>query len=859
MATRLRVFISSPGDVRDAREVAAQTVEKIAPDYLRHFAIEPYMWETEALDASGHFQDSIEPPSGFDIVAMILWSRLGTLLPEETPVRRYAGIDGRVPVTGTEWEYEDALRAARDHGAPSLLVYRSRKSAQVDAWDAERRNEELEQLAALDRFWSRHFADHGTFIGAYHEFADLDNLAAMFEAHLRKLVDRRVEAATSSPAGGAPGARLWAKSPFRGLEAFEFEHAPIFFGRAEPVGKALGQFIDNAAAGKTFLLVLGASGAGKSSIVKAGMAPRLCLPRRVVGKSFLRRVTFHPSETQAGEDVFASLARALATTDGDDVGVPGLDDVEALARILRATPDHSHAYLEVALDRLTEQARKSGRILLSEQAALLLMVDQLEELFTDQRITADQRRGFAALLSALSKGGRVWIIATMRSDLWHRVSETPDLIDLAEGFGRFDALPPRPAEICQMIELPAEAAGLTFARNPVDGVALDDQIVEDASNAPGVLPLLSYLLEQLYEADAVDAGGSVLTYATYAKLGGLKGAIAARAETILGAQTDEVKAALRSMLFSLVQTSADSAGNVTMTARRAPLATFVPGTPVRTLVDAFLDPSARLLVADQASEGGPVVRVAHEALLTEWRRAKDCIGDDAVLLAIRRTTEERYARWTAIAPSRAGPLDRVLAAEPGLLSGVDLDEARRLDREFRGDLPAGIVQYIERSAQSERRRRRRVVVVLSSIAAATTLLAAFAGAMAYLAHQSASAALVQLTDRTLVDSERDGDADVKARDFTGAIAKYTANIGLAQTLVSREPANPQWLFNLATEHARLGYVLLRRGGPGDPQRAHEEFLAAQATAESVAKIDGSSTVRADRIAFQKQLQKYLSP
>src|ERR1700722_13279206 len=115
---RLRIFVSSPGDVLAAREVAAQVIEKIAQDYARHFAIEPYLWEHEPMLASGHFQDAIDPPSVFDVVILILWSRLGTPLPEETKVRKYHGIDDRAPVTGTEWEFEDALRAARDKGAP---------------------------------------------------------------------------------------------------------------------------------------------------------------------------------------------------------------------------------------------------------------------------------------------------------------------------------------------------------------------------------------------------------------------------------------------------------------------------------------------------------------------------------------------------------------------------------------------------------------------------------------------------------------------------------------------------------------------------------------------------------------------
>jgi hypothetical protein len=84
---RLRIFLSSPNDVKSAREIAALTIERLAQDYARFFAIEPDLWEYEAWVASGHYQDAIEPPSAFDIVVLILWSRLGKLLPERTRCR----------------------------------------------------------------------------------------------------------------------------------------------------------------------------------------------------------------------------------------------------------------------------------------------------------------------------------------------------------------------------------------------------------------------------------------------------------------------------------------------------------------------------------------------------------------------------------------------------------------------------------------------------------------------------------------------------------------------------------------------------------------------------------------------------
>src|SRR4051794_6125950 len=119
MPTPLRIFLSSPGDVPEERLRAGLIIQKLARDYAPFFAITPYLWEYEPMLASGHFQDAIEPPSAADIVVLVLWSRLGTPLPD-----RFKGLDGRVPVTGTEWEFEDALAANRAKGAPDLLAYR---------------------------------------------------------------------------------------------------------------------------------------------------------------------------------------------------------------------------------------------------------------------------------------------------------------------------------------------------------------------------------------------------------------------------------------------------------------------------------------------------------------------------------------------------------------------------------------------------------------------------------------------------------------------------------------------------------------------------------------------------------------
>ena len=674
MRERIRIFVSSPGDVVSPREVAAQVIERLAQDFARFFAIEPpYLWQNEPLNASRHFQDEIEPPSTFDIVVLILQQRLGTALPGQTEKREYCGIDGRKPVTGTEWEYEDALRAAREKGAPDLLVYRSRSQASVDSWDSEKREEQLKQLLALDNFWKRHFVDKGVFLGAFTEFKSLEQFASVFETHLRQLLKRRIEK-RAKHADDQPG-ELWTNPPFRGLESYEFEHARIYFGQDDAVGRAMLQLTANAQAGTPFLLVLGASGSGKSSLVKAGIVPKLFVPRRIAGAAFLRRIVFRPSETREEEDIFDAFARAFVIERGVGEGLPELvgsdQTVVELAAHFRNGGSNPAYPISMALSQLARTARAEGKMLEYETAKLVLVIDQFEELFTIERFTVEQRQRFIELVSGFVRSGIVWIVATMRKDYWHHADDVPEFVRLAEGFGQIDLLPPTPAQIGQMIKRPAEASGIEFeilheakygARS---GIALNDAIAEEVAREPGALPLLSYLLDQLYRKDVLEAGGQLLTFATYEKLGKLEGAIATKAEEVISRCRAEDRAALGALLFSLVQIGTADEDIERPVARRAELSAFPPNTPRRRLIDAFLDQDARLLLSDAGADGGSTVRVAHEALLTRWPLARSLITEarSDLRLRSRTRTRRRAVEWGRIGRPRKSSAQSRLAAQ----------------------------------------------------------------------------------------------------------------------------------------------------------------------------------------------------
>jgi len=844
MRVRQRVFISSPADVQAAREIAAQTVERLAHEYARFFVIEPFLWENEVMLASGHFQDAIEPPSNFDIVALILWSRLGTMLPEKTEVREYRGIDGRTPVTGSEWEFETALAAARSKGSPDILVYRSREAARVDGWDPVHRSGQLEQLAALDRFWSRHFLQDGKFLGAHSEFDSLEQFSNIFEMHVRQLLQKKINAMGRSRGDGADA--VWPHSPFRGLEAYEYEHAPIYFGQDEAIGKALLQLTDNARNGSAFLLLLGASGAGKSSLAKAGIVPRLFVPRRVAGAAFVRRVVFRPSDTAQGEDLFAALARRLTRHSNDGQGLPELlgpeQSIEELAGFLRESSSNPSYPFATALSHLAVRLRSEGRMLNRESARLVLVLDQLEELFTIEAISAEQRRRFVDLVAKLALSGHVWVVATMRSDFWHRAGELPELVKLAERGGRLDVLPPTIAQIGQIIRQPAEATGIAFeilqdgeaGDASHAGTSLNEVILNEVAREPGVLPLLSYLLDQLYRTDILEAQGSTLTFRTYQQLHGLKGAIAARAEAILVAQPPEVRLSLRRLLFLLVQTSETEAGGKQITARRAPLSLFPEGSPVRHLLDAFVDPNARLIVAEGSGSAEPTFRVAHEALFREWGLARELVSEIAGELKTRKMIEERYERWKEIVETTHGARGRLARwrpfSEAGLLAEKDLEDARRLVSIRRGDLQRDHVAYVDRSTATARRKRNLAIQALAALVGVLSVLTVTAIVAAIEAQHYS-----QVTKDTVEsDHQQIKVAGRIGRNYMAGITTdprelatevFRLEVALAAQLVQVDPNNPDWRYNLAAGNANVGFGLEKQGRFAEALSYYQKSLA----------------------------------
>lgn len=727
--------MSSPGDLGEERIICARVIERLKGEFSRVARLEAILWEQEPLSADSGFQEQIVLPSQTDIVVILIWSRLGYRLSSKFK----SDGDAEAP-TGTIFEFRDALDGRRRSAAktPDLMVYR--KTAEPPKPSISDRSAYLKTLEDYERveafFNSKYFKDaenDGAFTGAYHTFKRGSEFSENFERHIRAMIIRRLGEQTGPPRDHWKGG-----SPFRGLESFLFEHRELFAGRARASLEVRDALRRQATAGRAFVLVMGMSGGGKSSLVRAGVLPDLVQPGVIEGVGLWRRVVLRPSETQG--DIFRGLADALLTGNREQgIGLPELDEDGAGAATLDQRLRENPAAVSLVVEGALRQAADAERVVQRErlqgirrereaagqndevveidkalaglkppQARLALVIDQMEEIFTDVRFDDATRNAFFAALSALSRGGRSWILATLRSDFFSRCEAYPDLVSLKEGDGTYHLLAPNEAEISQMIRHPARLAGLEYETEPRTKEALSDVLLVAATREPGALPLLQFTLDELYKR-AEAAGRVQLTHADYQALAGLEGALARRAEEVFtefSARDSRANEALPIVFGALVRVSPGGEGGGQAVGGGAPLDRFAATAGATELVSALVE--ARLLVSHRG-----IVRVAHEALLQHWERLRDWIAANTEFLVTRARISGAAERWLAEQRSQ----DLLLP------KGKPLVEAEEALARRRDDLSATEAEFIEASTQARRSdeiaaaaRRKNVLLAISSAA-----------------------------------------------------------------------------------------------------------------------------------------------
>jgi hypothetical protein len=463
--------------------------------------------------------------------------------------------------------------------------------------------------------------------------------------------------------------------PYRGLRVFREEDAAFFFGRDREIQRLVERLKSS-----RFVAVLGASGSGKSSLVRAGLVSKL-------------------------------RAGALADHEHWEVCVlrPGAAPLTALAaQLAKRMPGQP---MRPTLDALAQDARTlhlSVELTLADGGPgdrVVVIVDQLEEVFTLCGDEAERRQFLSTLVDATSApGGRTVVIVTLRTDFYAHCATYPEFAQLI-GSQQMLVGPMDADGLLQAIEEPAHHVSLELEQG------LSETILTDVGAEPGALPLLEHALLELWERRR----GNMLTLEGYTQAGGVHRALGQRAEEIYNQLSADQQQIARRVLLRLTQPGEGTED----TRRRAPRQELVPAEGddnVEQVLGRLVD--AQLLTTGRDETGKEVVDVSHEALIRGWPRLREWIDADRAGLLTHRRLTDAARHWDTLDREPAALYRGALLAAAREWA-VDHDEdLSRLERDFL------IASHASENSEAVAvwRRTRRVRGLATGLAALTVIV-----------------------------------------------------------------------------------------------------------------------------------------
>jgi len=391
------------------------------------------------------------------------------------------------------------------------------------------------------------------------------------------------------------------RPPYPGLRAFTEEDAAVFFGRESEIERLMELMRPGLRHRGRFIAVVGPSGSGKSSLVSAGLLPRLhqaetawlVLPTLVPGDRPIRRLARNIASALAAHGVDAHVAELATRLSGS--GSALTDAVEELRDTYAGPPPH-----------------------------VLMVIDQAEELVTLS--PSDERRRLLDLVrQTIDDALDLWAIASVRAEFLDVLLQQPDTGGLID-----DALLVTPLDrgrLFAVIEGPAKLAGLEFAPGLVNRFV-------DETEGGDALPLLAFTLRRL--VDLAGRDGKITT-AAYESTGGVLGALRAQADTTAARFDSQHGRLVIPTLTRLATVTPDGQPG----RRRVLRATLTDREDQ--IIQAFIDD--RLLVSGTDEQGRPIVEVAHEALLRQWPPLRASIDERRSDIYLRAELERWAGDW----------------------------------------------------------------------------------------------------------------------------------------------------------------------------------------------------------------------
>ena len=512
--------------------------------------------------------------------------------------------------------------------------------------------------------------------------------------------------------------------PYRGLAAFGETDAKYFFGRTNEIRTAMSQLEV-----WPLLAVIGPSGVGKSSFVHAGLVPAV----RGSGGNWKVRVL------RPGRMPLVALAATLE--DSIETGQPRAEIVD---RMYEAPGFYGELLRKSAL-------RKKHRV--------LIVVDQLEELFTLSDNQQIRKIFLAALLAAADDpSSPVRVVLSMRADFLDRLAGHKQFLsELSRGLFFLSA--PDHDNLRETLVRPAELAGYSFE---------DTSILEDlmqAATTRGALPLLQFAATRLWYAR--DRDRKVLTVAAYEEMGGVGGAFARHADEVAAAVPPQSQALFRAIMTRLVTLE----GTRAVIDLKELLGLSDDHAEVERILDQLV--RARLVSLHTDPKQGETVEIVHEVLITEWPMLARWLEDSQALRGFMQELRQAVKQWIA----RAKPDDLVWR-------GTTAQEAIGLTNRHVLELSATEREFLKAVRSESGRGRRRRIVVIGSIFAALAIV--IAGGSVLMLRAQDAAQVAEQEARHARDAEARSAqqlADVKAADE--AKAKAEADRQSAELLATR--------------------------------------------------------------------------
>ena len=390
------------------------------------------------------------------------------------------------------------------------------------------------------------------------------------------------------------------ENPYRGLEPFTAEHAAVFFGRDADI-EALTALVGN----QPVVVVVGPSGVGKSSLVRAGLIPAL-----------QQHQPWSVALVRPGQDPWLRLAAGLLHAQHGP-------EAQVTLEQSRRESDQLHA----------DGFAPLARFLRSENRPLLVVVDQLEELLAADA-NPDQDLLDLLLPQPDDTEGAARIVLTLRADFQPVLQSIPGFHTRLNE--RLYLLSPLTSEqMRQVVERPAAARGVRFEQG------LAEQILADAER--GSLPVLEFTLTKLWETQH----HKTLTFQGYHQMGGVRGALDGFADEKTAQLTDAAAHLLDQVLLRLVRTPVDSANLATRQRVFQSGASSAEWQVVRRLADARL-----VTLGTEPADHEPYAELAHESLIPAWQRLNDLVAENTEFLSWLARVEQRAAEEDPLPEAR---------------------------------------------------------------------------------------------------------------------------------------------------------------------------------------------------------------